>query len=53
MKVGIVGLGNRLGYLARVFSSVEPAFRVVGYVDPEPFGMEYARRHGIGVGRTL
>jgi predicted dehydrogenase len=51
MKVGIVGLGNRLGYLARVFSSVESDFRIVGYVDPEPFGFDYARRHGIVVGR--
>jgi predicted dehydrogenase len=51
MKVGIVGLGNRLGYLARVFTSVEPEFRIVGYVDPEPFGMDYVRRHGISVGR--
>ncbi len=51
MKVGIVGLGSRLGYLARVFSSVEPDFQIVGYVDPEPFGLDYTRQHAIAVGR--
>ncbi len=52
MKVGIVGLGGRLSYLARVFSSVEPDFQIVGYSDPEPFGLDYVREHGIAVGRA-
>jgi predicted dehydrogenase len=51
MKVGIVGLGKRLAYLARVFPAVDPEFRIVGYADPEPFGLDYVRQHGIGVGR--
>ena len=36
MRVGIVGLGYRLAYLARVFSAEQPDFSVVGYVDPDP-----------------
>jgi predicted dehydrogenase len=51
MKVGIIGLGSRLGYLARVFASVEPSFSIVGYVDPEPFGLDYVSEHGIATGR--
>jgi predicted dehydrogenase len=50
MKVGIVGLGYRLGYLAHVFSVQNPDFTVVGYVDPEPAGLPYATEHGVDVG---
>lgn len=50
MKVGIVGLGYRLGYLARVFSVQTPAFSIVGYVDPAPAGLPYTQEHGIPVG---
>lgn len=50
MKVGIVGLGYRLAYLARVFSAERADFQVVGHVDPAPAGLPYARQHGIAVG---
>lgn len=50
MKVGIVGLGHRLAYLARVFSAERADFQVVGHVDPAPAGLPYARQHGIAVG---
>ncbi len=39
MKVAIIGLGYRLGYLAHVFRELDPDFRIVGYVDPDPAGM--------------
>jgi predicted dehydrogenase len=51
MRVGIIGLGLRLGYLARVFSLASADFTVVGYVDSEPVGLPYVREHGISVGR--
>ena len=51
MKVGIVGLGYRLGYLARVFSAARSDFSVVGYVDPAPAGLPYTREHGVSVGK--
>lgn len=53
MKVGIVGLGFRLGYLARVFRSEVPGFDIVGYVDPEPAGKPYAEQHGVSLGRAF
>lgn len=50
MKVGIVGLGYRLAYLARVFTAQHPDFSVVGHVDPDPAGLPYVQEHGIPVG---
>jgi predicted dehydrogenase len=50
MRVGIVGLGYRLAYLARIFSLESKDFAVVGYVDPAPAGLPYTREHGIAVG---
>jgi len=52
MKVGIVGLGYRLGYLARIFSASLDDFEVVGHVDPEPAGLSYTQEFGIGTGRA-
>ncbi|HEY8596147.1 MAG TPA: Gfo/Idh/MocA family oxidoreductase [Devosiaceae bacterium] len=39
MKIGIVGLGFRLGYLGRIVSQTIPGARLVGYVDPAPAGL--------------
>ena len=50
MRVGIVGLGYRLGYLARIFSATLADFQVVAHVDPEPFGLSYTTQHDIPVG---
>jgi predicted dehydrogenase len=51
MRVGIVGLGYRLGYLARIFSAtLGDRFTVVAHVDPEPFGLTYTKEHDIDVG---
>jgi predicted dehydrogenase len=52
MRVGIIGLGYRLGYLARVFSLARPDFTIAGYVDPAPAGLPYATEHGISVGKS-
>jgi len=52
MRVGIIGLGYRLGYLARVFSVARDDFEIVGYVDPAPAGLPYAQEHGVSVGRS-
>ncbi|MYD45009.1 MAG: Gfo/Idh/MocA family oxidoreductase [Gammaproteobacteria bacterium] len=38
MKVGICGLGDRLGYLVKVFTDTIPNFDVVCYADPDPTG---------------
>ncbi|WP_313688307.1 Gfo/Idh/MocA family oxidoreductase, partial [Pantoea sp.] len=50
MKVGIIGLGFRLGYLGHVFSSLLPDFTIVGYVDPAPAGLATLQQHGITAG---
>ncbi|MDX7949666.1 Gfo/Idh/MocA family oxidoreductase [Lichenihabitans sp. Uapishka_5] len=50
MKVGIIGLGFRLGYLGRVFSTIDPGFRIVGTVDPAPAGKAELDQHGIATG---
>lgn len=52
MKVGIVGLGFRLGYLVRVFSALIPDFEVVGYVDPAPAGLPGLEAKGISAGSS-
>jgi predicted dehydrogenase len=39
MKVAVIGLGFRLGYLGQVFKEIDPDFEIVGYVDPEPAGL--------------
>src|SRR5665213_464484 len=51
MRVGIVGLGYRLAYLARIFSVESDEFSVVGYVDPAPAGLPYTQEHGVSVGK--
>lgn len=39
MKVGLCGLGDRLGYLAEVFRRAIPEFEPVAYADPAPAGV--------------
>jgi len=52
MRVGIVGLGYRLGYLARIFSAtLGDEFTVVAHVDPEPFGLSYTEQYGVPTGQ--
>lgn len=53
MRVGIVGLGHRLGYLSRVFTLASSEFEIVGYVDPAPAGMPYTQKHGVNVGQQF
>ena len=50
MKVGIVGLGFRLGYLSHVFHAIDPTFAIAGYVDPAPAGLPELTQRGISAG---
>lgn len=52
MRVGIVGLGYRLGYLSRVFTLASSEFEIVGYVDPAPAGLPYTQEHGVKIGQS-
>lgn len=51
MRAGIIGLGHRLSYLARIFSMESDQFSVAGYVDPAPAGLAYTKEHGVSVGK--
>lgn len=51
MKVAIIGLGYRLGYLGHVFNEIDPDFQILGYFDPEPAGLPTLEMHGISPGR--
>ncbi|MBS1165476.1 MAG: Gfo/Idh/MocA family oxidoreductase [Proteobacteria bacterium] len=53
MKVGIIGLGFRLGYLGETLKDIDPDFEIVGYVDPEPAGLPQLERAGISAGRKF
>ncbi|WP_299844555.1 Gfo/Idh/MocA family oxidoreductase [uncultured Paracoccus sp.] len=50
MKVAIIGLGYRLGYLGHVFKEMDPDFEIVGYFDPAPAGLATLTEHGISAG---
>ncbi|WP_163270561.1 Gfo/Idh/MocA family protein [Chelativorans alearense] len=52
MRVGIVGLGFRLGYLGHVFSALDDDFEIAGYVDPAPAGLPTLKEHGIAAGKA-
>lgn len=52
MRVAIIGLGFRLGYLGHVFTEMDPDFRIVGYHDPNPAGMAVLQEHNISAGKS-
>ncbi|MBO0344054.1 Gfo/Idh/MocA family protein [Roseibium limicola] len=52
MKVGIIGLGFRLGYLGYIFNQIDPDFEIVGYTDPAPAGMPVLEEHGLTAGQS-
>ncbi|WP_152048739.1 Gfo/Idh/MocA family protein [Aureimonas psammosilenae] len=51
MKVGIIGLGYRLGYLGHVFRAVDPEVEIVAYVDPAPAGLPSLDEKGVPAGK--
>lgn len=52
MKVGICGLGDRLGLLATVFAGVEPRLEFAAYADPSPFGLHHLEKAGMKAPRA-
>ena len=53
MKVAIIGLGFRLGYLGHVFNEMDPDFEIIGYYDPAPAGLATLQKHGINAGKQF
>lgn len=52
MKVGIIGLGFRLGYLGYVFRAIDENFEIAGYFDPDPAGLPGLQEKGIHAGKA-
>ncbi|MCD7109380.1 Gfo/Idh/MocA family oxidoreductase [Rhizobium sp. DKSPLA3] len=52
MKVAMIGLGFRLGYLGRIFRDMDPTFEIVGHVDPAPAGLPGLEEAGISAGKA-
>lgn len=50
MKVGVIGLGFRLGYLGHVFKAIDEGLEIAGYVDPAPAGLASLTEKGISAG---
>ena len=45
MKVGVVGLGNRITHVFLEFKNLNPDFSLVAFVDPQPIGKNFAEEH--------
>lgn len=51
MKIGVVGLGFRLAYIARIFNERVPDVSFVAYADPSPAGLPYMKEHNVPAGQ--
>ena len=51
MKIGICGLGERIGHVAGFFYGHDPRLDVVAYADPSPRGLEYLQNLGVEIDR--
>ena len=45
MKVGAVGLGNRITHVFLEFKNINSDFSLVAFVDPQPIGKKFAEQH--------
>ena len=45
MKIGAVGLGNRIAHVFHELSQINKDAELISYVDPLPIGKEYAEKH--------
>jgi predicted dehydrogenase len=52
MRVGVIGLGQRISYVLAALKAAEAAVEVVDYADPEPVGLAKLKDDGIAVGET-
>jgi predicted dehydrogenase len=50
IKIGICGLGERIGRVVKFLASADQRFKFVSYVDERPLGLEYLEKHNISVG---
>ena len=45
MKIGAVGLGNRIAHVYHELSQINKDAELIAYVDPLPIGREYAEKN--------
>ena len=45
MKIGAVGLGNRIAHVFHELSQINQEAKLVAYVDPLPIGKDYSEKH--------
>ena len=45
MKIGAVGLGNRIAHVYHELSQINKNAELIAYVDPLPIGKEYAEKN--------
>ena len=45
MKIGAVGLGNRIAHVFHELSQINQEAKLISYVDPLPIGKDYAEKH--------
>ncbi len=46
-RIGVVGLGYRIGYLMQVIGQTQQDVEFVGYVDPKPAGLGLVNGEGV------
>lgn len=50
LTIAVAGLGQRLSVVIRHLVAAAPGARLVGHVDPEPYGLASLTKRGIGAG---
>ena len=45
MKIGAVGLGNRIAHVYHELSQINEDAKLIAYADPLPIGREYAEKN--------
>ncbi len=45
MKIGAIGLGNRIAHVYHEFSQINQEADLVAFVDPQPIGQDYAKKN--------
>ena len=45
MKIGAVGLGNRIAHVYHELSNINEDADLIAYVDPQPIGKNYAEKN--------
>jgi predicted dehydrogenase len=53
LRVGVIGLGQRLAHVLRAMDDVGWPVDVIGYVDPAPVGLPILESRGIGAGHAF